>query len=395
MPAAPEVVFDQWLDPRVVGEVQVRPRPVRVVAITVEPRVGGSVRFDVDDSDPESDHRTASWPSITHTCCASRGATRTGRTRQRSVSSMSPSHRSTTTRHSCPSSIPSCPQRNSTISENGWALTFDQLCSFAARRMKQRFDTADVYSNGAAEGILGADLRGRRDECSSPPRLGWPPAMGPGNGDLTLAAIERVEGSLRRLQTDHIDRSNCMPTTLRHRWRRCRKRWNWLVQQGKSAIQCTTSPVRTQSSRWLWPTSITATLRRTPGVLLLDRTRQWVGAHAVGARGGNRRHRLEPSRLGRLTGKVRRSKPLPERVVCTRLPMRAAGGRRKCCMRSSMLDEIAAETGKTAPQIALNWLLDRPTVSSVIIALRPRGRAGIRVCGANPAAGRMREMSSQ
>ena len=49
MPAAPEVVFDQWLDPESLEEWMC-PRPVRVVAITVEPRVGGSVRFDVDDS---------------------------------------------------------------------------------------------------------------------------------------------------------------------------------------------------------------------------------------------------------------------------------------------------------------------------------------------------------
>jgi uncharacterized protein YndB with AHSA1/START domain len=49
MPAAPKVVFDQWLDPESLTEWMC-PRPVRVVALTVEPRVGGSVRFDVDDS---------------------------------------------------------------------------------------------------------------------------------------------------------------------------------------------------------------------------------------------------------------------------------------------------------------------------------------------------------
>jgi uncharacterized protein YndB with AHSA1/START domain len=49
MPAAPEVVFDQWLDPESLQEWMC-PRPVRVVAVAIEPRVGGSVRFDVDDS---------------------------------------------------------------------------------------------------------------------------------------------------------------------------------------------------------------------------------------------------------------------------------------------------------------------------------------------------------
>ena len=49
MPAVPEVVFDQWLDPESLEEWMC-PRPVRCVAVTVEPRVGGRVRFDVDDS---------------------------------------------------------------------------------------------------------------------------------------------------------------------------------------------------------------------------------------------------------------------------------------------------------------------------------------------------------
>lgn len=49
MPATPDVVFDEWLDPESLREWMC-PRPVRCVAVTVEPRVGGVVRFDVDDS---------------------------------------------------------------------------------------------------------------------------------------------------------------------------------------------------------------------------------------------------------------------------------------------------------------------------------------------------------
>jgi uncharacterized protein YndB with AHSA1/START domain len=49
MPAAPEVVFDQCLDRESLAEWMC-PRPVRCAAITLEARVGGSVRFDVDDS---------------------------------------------------------------------------------------------------------------------------------------------------------------------------------------------------------------------------------------------------------------------------------------------------------------------------------------------------------
>ncbi|MGP4055935.1 SRPBCC family protein [Mycobacterium sp. 4D054] len=49
MPAEPEVVFDEWLDPVALVDWMC-PRPSRCVAVTVEPHVGGRVRFDVDDS---------------------------------------------------------------------------------------------------------------------------------------------------------------------------------------------------------------------------------------------------------------------------------------------------------------------------------------------------------
>jgi uncharacterized protein YndB with AHSA1/START domain len=49
MPAAPDLVFDQWLDPESLQEWMC-PRPVRVIDVTVEPHVGGRVRIDVDDS---------------------------------------------------------------------------------------------------------------------------------------------------------------------------------------------------------------------------------------------------------------------------------------------------------------------------------------------------------
>jgi aryl-alcohol dehydrogenase-like predicted oxidoreductase len=77
-----------------------------------------------------------------------------------------------------------------------------------------------------------------------------------------------------------------------------------------------------------------------------------------------------PLGWGRLTGKVRRGQPLPER---SRLHETAGFGppvRDWTLYRVDALDAIAAETGRTVPQIALNWLLQRPTVSSVIIGAR-------------------------
>jgi aryl-alcohol dehydrogenase-like predicted oxidoreductase len=78
-----------------------------------------------------------------------------------------------------------------------------------------------------------------------------------------------------------------------------------------------------------------------------------------------------PLGWGRLTGKVRRSQPLPK---TSRLHETASYGPQVADEHLfrvvDALDEIAKETGKTIPQIALNWLLQRPTVSTVIIGAR-------------------------
>ena len=81
-----------------------------------------------------------------------------------------------------------------------------------------------------------------------------------------------------------------------------------------------------------------------------------------------------PLGWGRLTGKMRRGQPLPE---VSRLHKTADEGPQVADEHLytvvDALDTVAAETGKTVPQVALNWLLQRPTVSSVIIGARNRG----------------------
>jgi aryl-alcohol dehydrogenase-like predicted oxidoreductase len=78
-----------------------------------------------------------------------------------------------------------------------------------------------------------------------------------------------------------------------------------------------------------------------------------------------------PLGWGRLTGKIRRNQPLP---AVSRLHQTAEQGppvpEEYLYQVVDALDEVSRETGKSAPQIALNWLLQRPTVSSVIIGAR-------------------------
>ena len=78
-----------------------------------------------------------------------------------------------------------------------------------------------------------------------------------------------------------------------------------------------------------------------------------------------------PLGWGRLTGKIRRGQPLP---ATSRLHKTAEAGPPLdddyVYRVVDALDTVAEETGKTVPQVALNWVLRRPTVSSVIVGAR-------------------------
>jgi aryl-alcohol dehydrogenase-like predicted oxidoreductase len=78
-----------------------------------------------------------------------------------------------------------------------------------------------------------------------------------------------------------------------------------------------------------------------------------------------------PLGWGRLTGKIRRGAPLPETSRLHKTadmgPQVSDGYLYKVV---DALDEIARQTGKSVPQIALNWLLQRPTIATVLIGAR-------------------------
>ena len=78
-----------------------------------------------------------------------------------------------------------------------------------------------------------------------------------------------------------------------------------------------------------------------------------------------------PLGWGRLTGKIRRDQPLPANSRLHETASFAPPVRDEYLYRVvDALDDIARETGRTIPQIAINWLLQRPTVSSVLIGAR-------------------------
>ena len=115
--------------------------------------------------------------------------------------------------------------------------------------------------------------------------------------------------------------------------------------------------------------------RRAPGILFAHRPRVRMGTDAARARPESRRGRVESAR----DGPARRQDPprpaaaesQPAATTPARSQDHAAGGARsRSTSVVDALDAVAKETGKTVPQIAINWVLQRPTVSTVIIGAR-------------------------
>lgn len=236
------------------------------------------------------------------------------------------------------------------------------------------FDTADVYSDGASEAILGEALEGRRNDALISTKLGLPAGNGPLQaGTSRLRLIDGVEAALKRLRTDRIDLLQLHAFDAATPVEEVLKALDDLVSAGKlryvgasnfSGWQMMKSLAA--SERHGWPRYVAHQVYYS----LVGRDYEWelmpLGLdQKVGAMVWS------PLGWGRLTGKIRRGAAMPDK---SRLHDTAAFGPpvddERLYRIVDMLDALAAETGKSVPQIALNWLLARPTVSSVIIGAR-------------------------
>lgn len=236
------------------------------------------------------------------------------------------------------------------------------------------FDSADIYSAGAAEEVLGEAIKGRRNEVLISTKATFRSGEGPNDvGSSRFHLIEAVEGALRRLQTDHIDLFQLHGFDALTPVEETLSALDDLVRAGKIRyVGCS------NFSGWHLMKSLAAADRyNLPRYVahqayysLVGRDYEWelmpLGLdQKVGALVWS------PLGWGRLTGKIRRGQPIPE---TSRLHKTADMGpqiEQDYLYRVvDALDEVAKETGKSVPQIALNWLLQRPTVSSVIIGAR-------------------------
>ncbi len=236
------------------------------------------------------------------------------------------------------------------------------------------FDTADVYSKGLSEEILGKAVEGRRQDLLIATKTSF--RMGPGVNDVGNSRhhiISACEASLRRLGTDYIDLYQMHGFDALSPVEETLSALDSLVRAGKVRyIGCSNfsgwhlMKSLSVSERYGWARYISHQAYYS----LIGREYEWeLMPLAIDQRVGTMI--WSPLGWGRLTGKIRRGHPLPEQ---SRLHKTAEAGPQvddEYLYRVvDAIDEIAKETGKSVPQIALNWLLQRPTVSSVIVGAR-------------------------
>jgi aryl-alcohol dehydrogenase-like predicted oxidoreductase len=236
------------------------------------------------------------------------------------------------------------------------------------------FDSADIYSAGAAETILGEAIKGRRDRLLISTKATFRAGEGPNDvGSSRHHLLRAVEGSLRRLGTDYLDLFQLHGFDAQTPVEETLSTLDDLVRTGKIRYVGASN-----FSGWHLMKSLSVAERYgLPRYVahqvyysLVGRDYEWELmplARDQGVGGVV----WSPLGWGRLTGKIRRGQPLPNE---SRLHESAEFGppvpEEHLFQVVDALDEVAKETGKTVPQIALNWLLQRPTVSTVIVGAR-------------------------
>jgi aryl-alcohol dehydrogenase-like predicted oxidoreductase len=237
------------------------------------------------------------------------------------------------------------------------------------------FDTADGYSQGLSEEILGEAIRHLpRQNVLISTKATFPFGEGANNsGSSRIHLTRQIEGSLRRLKTDYIDLYHMHAFDAHTPIEETLYTLDNFVREGKVLYIAA-------SNFSGWPLQKSLDLSRHYGwaryvahqvyYSLIGRDYEWELMPQADAE-GLAALVWSPLGWGRLTGKIRRGQPLPK---VSRLHRGAVGGpvvaEDYLYKVVDALDAVAAEIGKTVPQVALNWLLRKPTVSSVIIGAR-------------------------
>jgi len=238
------------------------------------------------------------------------------------------------------------------------------------------FDSADVYSDGMAEEVLGGAIKGRRDQVIISTKATFRSGKGPNDvGSSRWHLLRACEAALKRLGTDYIDLFQLHAFDALTPVEETLGTLDELVRSGKVRyIGCS------NFSGWHLMKSLAVSenhgypryVAHQAYYSLIGRDYEWelmpLGVdQKVGA------VVWSPLGWGRLTGRVRRGQPLPENSRLQNKMTANAGpqvAEEYLYKVVDALDEVAMETGRAVPQIALNWLLQRPTVANIIIGAR-------------------------
>jgi len=245
------------------------------------------------------------------------------------------------------------------------------LCLDAGLTM---FDSADIYSAGESERVLGAAIKGRRDRVLISTKVTF--RLGEGANDVGSSRfhlIKAVDAALQRLGTDYIDLFQLHGFDAGTPIEETVSTLDDLVRAGKLRYLGVSN-----FSGWHLMKSLAVADR-------YGRSRYVAHQAYYSLIGRDYEHELMPLGLaegvgavvwsplgwGRLTGKLRRGAPLPK---VSRLHKTAEMGPQMSDDYLygvvDALDAVAKETGKSVPQIALNWVARRPSVATVIIGAR-------------------------
>jgi aryl-alcohol dehydrogenase-like predicted oxidoreductase len=236
------------------------------------------------------------------------------------------------------------------------------------------FDTADVYSGGASEEILGEAIRGRRDAVLISTKTGLPMGDGPQDWGASRPRLLRaVDDALRRLGTDHIDLLQLHALDAYTPAEELMGTLDRLIAAGKVRYAGVSNypgwqlmKAQAVADRHGWPRLVAHQVYYS----LIGRAYE-DDLMPLGADQGIGALVWSPLGWGRLTGRIGRNRPIPAGSRLHDTEQFAPPVEAELLYRViDALEAVAAETGKTVPQIALNWLLRRPTVSSVIIGAR-------------------------
>ncbi len=236
------------------------------------------------------------------------------------------------------------------------------------------FDSADVYSAGLAEEILGTAIRGKRERVLISTKVTFPMGDGPNDyGSSRQHLIASVEGCLKRLGTDCIDLLQLHGQDHNTPVEETLATLDQLVRDGKlryiggsnfSGWHMMKSLAA--SDRHGWPRYVAHQAYYS----LLNRDYEWE-LMPLGRDQGIGAVVWSPLGWGKLTGKIRRDQPPRPGTRAHAIPETGPHyDPERLYAIVDALDAVAAETDKTIPQVALNWLLGRPTVATLLIGAR-------------------------